>query len=122
MLKGNDVKTLTTGGTYYYALTLNANKDIDSAGFYWMVANGAAYQAGAHKAYLALDKTFTELAEGTSTGVKGFLALPGNDADGIESIDNATIDNAKVFNLAGQRVKHMNKGIYVVGGKKMLVK
>ena len=122
MLKGNDVKTLTTGGTYYYALTLNANKDIDSAGFYWMVANGGAYQAGAHKAYLALDKTFTELAEGTSTGVKGFLALPGNDADGIESIDNATIDNAKVFNLAGQRVKHMNKGIYVVGGKKVMVK
>ena len=122
MLKGNDVKTLTTGGKYYYALTLNANKDIDSAGFYWMVDNGGAYHAGAHKAYLALNQTFTELANGSTNGVKGFLALPGNDADGIEAIDNATFDNAKVFNLAGQRVKHMNKGIYVVNGKKVIVK
>ena len=121
MLRGNDEKAMTTGGTYYYALTLNANKDVDSAGFYWMVANGAAYQAGAHKAYLALDKTFTELAEGTQTGVKGFLALPG---DGIVTgIDNMNVGaHAEIYNLAGQRVQKMQKGIYVVGGKKVMVK
>ena len=123
MLRGNDVKATTTGGTYYYALTLDKNKQ--NPGFYWMVENGGAYQAGAHKAYLALDKTFAELAEGSETGVKGFLALPGDGiVTGIEAMDNGqwTMDNAEIYNLAGQRVKKMQKGIYVVGGKKVMVK
>lgn len=119
MLRGNDEKATTTGGTYYYALTLDKNKQ--NPGFYWMVENGGAYQAGAHKAYLALDKTFAELAEGSETGVKGFLALPG---DGIVTgIDNMNVGaHAEIYNLAGQRVQKMQKGIYVVGGKKVMVK
>ena len=123
MLRGNDVKTTTTGGTYYYALTLDKNHQ--NPGFYWMVAGGGAYEAGAHKAYLALDKKFADLAEGTETGVKGFLALPGDGiVTGIEAMDNGqwTMDNAEIYNLAGQRVKKMQKGIYVVGGKKVMVK
>ena len=121
MLHGNDVKTTTTGGTYYYALTLNANKDIDSAGFYWMKENGAAYEAGAHKAYLALDKTFTELAEGTETGVKGFLALPGDGiVTGIDSVNTGS--TSEIYNLAGQRLQKLQRGVNIVNGKKVMVK
>ncbi len=123
MLRGNDVEATTTGGTYYYALTLDKNHQ--NPGFYWMKENGAAYEAGAHKAYLALDKKFADLAEGTETGVKGFLALPGDGiVTGIEAMANGqwTMDNAEIYNLAGQRVQKMQKGIYVVGGKKVMVK
>ena len=124
MLRGSDEKATTTGGTYYYALTLNANKDIDSAGFYWMVAGGGAYQAGAHKAYLALNQTFTELANGSTNGVKGFLALPEADTDAINAIDNGqlTVDSSVIYNIAGQRINKLQRGVNIVNGKKVLVK
>lgn len=46
-----------------------------------------------------------------------------DDATGIHSIDNekCTIDN-EVYNLAGQRVQKMQKGIYIVNGKKVMNK
>ena len=135
MLRGSDEKATTTGGTYYYALTLNADKDPNSAGFYWMKENGAEYEAGAHKAYLALDKTFAELAEGTSTGAKGFLSLPDDDTDGIGQIENGelTIENSVVYDLSGRKLNEVSgrhgslplqlpKGIYIVNGKKVVVK
>ncbi|MBO7068978.1 MAG: hypothetical protein J6W52_09945 [Bacteroidaceae bacterium] len=41
---------------------------------------------------------------------------------GISTIDNGelTIDNAAIYNLAGQRVNKAQKGIYIVNGKKVL--
>lgn len=120
MLRGSDEKATTTGGTYFYALTLDKNGQ--NPGFYWMVENGGAYDAGAHKAYLALDKTFAELAG--SGSAKGFLALPGDETDGIHQIENGqlTFDNAEIYNLSGQRVQKAAKGIYIVNGKKVVVK
>ena len=132
MLRGSDVKAMTTGGTYYYALTLDKNKQ--NPGFYWMVENGDAYEAGAHKAYLALDNTFAELAG--SGSAKGFLALPDDDdTDGIGQIENGelTIENSVVYDLSGRKLNEVSgrhgslplqlpKGIYIVNGKKVVVK
>ena len=44
--------------------------------------------------------------------------------DRIRSIDNGQliIDNEAVYNIAGQRLQKMRKGINIVGGKKILVK
>ena len=55
-LKGSDVATTTTGGTYYYGLSLNSASEANSVGFYWMAAGGVAFTNGAHKAYLAVDE------------------------------------------------------------------
>ena len=115
-LKGSDVEATTTGGTYYYALSLNSSSDLSSVGFYWMATDGAAFTCGAHKAYLALDNTFAELASG---GVKGFIALPDDDATAISSVESFTEDGA-IYNLAGQRLQKMQKGINIVNGKKIL--
>lgn len=117
MLRGSDVKATTTGGTYYYALTLDKNKQ--NPGFYWMVENGGAYKAGAHKAYLALDETFANLAEGSA---KGFLALPGDETDGIGQIEFGQTGNAGIYNLNGQKVNKAQKGIYIVNGKKVVIR
>ena len=50
-------------------------------------------------------------------------SLKTDDATEIHSIDNGqlSIDNS-VYNLSGQRVQKMNKGIYIVNGKKNVIK
>ena len=80
--------------------------------------------------FYALDDEYT-LAEGkvyleynASAGVKfiGF-DFSGN-ATGVKTVEVATeaTENAVIYNLAGQRVVNPAKGIYIVNGKKVLVK
>jgi len=117
VLKGTDHKAMTEGGTYYYALSLNANNDPSSVGFYWMKSDGSAFVNGAHKAYLALDQTFAELA---GTTVKAFILPSEDDATGIEGVQEVQEDQGAIYNLAGQRLQKMQKGINIVNGKKIL--
>ena len=42
--------------------------------------------------------------------------------EGINADADKRIANAAIYNLAGQKVSKMQKGIYIVGGKKYLVK
>ena len=56
-------------------------------------------------------------------GVKTFtFVFEEDDATGINAIDNGelTIDNAAIYNLAGQRMNKMQKGINIVNGKKVM--
>ena len=93
---------VTSDGTFY-AL---ANKS-HGVGFY-PVQSGVEVRAG--KGYLVI-----------SSGVKEFYGF-NDDADGIKAIDNGelTIDNAAIYNLAGQRLNKVQKGINIVNGKKIL--
>ena len=105
-LRGSDEAAETTGGDVFYALSL---KDGANIGFYWRAEGGAAFTNGAHKAYLALP----------SNGVKGFAFGLEDDATGIQAIENAA-ENGAIYNLAGQRINKMQKGINIVNGKKVL--
>lgn len=111
LLKGSDEATLTTGGAVYYKLSLNKAGDANSVGFYYGAADGAAFTNGAHKAYLALP---------TASGVRAFL-FNGNTTTGIQ---NVTSNNAatQVYDLQGRRVQSAQKGLYIINGKKVLVK
>ena len=116
-LRGSDEIAETTGGEYYYALTLNASSDPKSVGFYWMVADGKAFENGAHKAYLALDGQFAVPA----AGVKSFFTLlDDDDPTGIENVNLNENLNENIYNLAGQRISKMQKGINIINGKKIL--
>ena len=100
------VSTGVTGdGATFYAL---ANKD-QGVGFY-PVGNGIEVPAG--KAYLEIPPTMS---------VKGFLALGGV----ADAINNIAVENANgtIFNIAGQKVQNITKGgLYIVNGKKVVVK
>ena len=111
LLKGSDEATKTTGGAVYYKLSLNKAGDANSVGFYYGAADGAAFTNGAHKAYLALP---------AASGVRAFL-FNGNTTTGIQ---NATANNAasQVYDLQGRRVQSAQKGLYIINGKKVLVK
>ena len=98
--------------SYFYHLTFDENNPL---GFYWGAEGGAAWNfSGTNKAYLKVLKTYSGYS-----AVKGFTLS--DSADGIKAIETEK-NSEMVFNLAGQRVSKMQKGIYVVNGKKILVK
>lgn len=90
--------------------TLQQNKAGNAVGLFPKTAGTLA----GFKAYLS--------ASQLSSLSKGFV-FNFDIADGIDAarMENTQTDNA-IFNLAGQRVEKAQKGIYIVNGKKVLVK
>lgn len=97
-----------TGDNKYYCLSM---KD-GNIGFYYGASGGGSFTMPEHKAYLAVP---------TSSGsIKSFSF--GDMVDGIKAVETDETESKVIYNLAGQRVSKMQKGIYVVNGKKVLVK
>lgn len=68
---------------------------------------------GANKAYLDLSGSY----------VKSFVLDFDDDATGIEkTLSDSPLKDEGIYNLAGQRIQKMQKGLYIVNGKKVLVK
>ena len=114
MLRGSDEDEETTGGDVYLMLSLNAKGDPSSVGFYYGAENGAAFVNGAHKAYLAL----------TADQVAGAKYV-WFDTTGINAVDAVENNTSDVYTVTGVQVNKrtdLPKGIYVVGGKKIVVK
>ena len=117
-LEGTDFETdLTDDANYYfYGLSLNASHDPASVGFYWMNTTGAAFTNGAHKAYL-------KLAKSTPAGSQAVNGFPFNGTTtGIEQIEAGADAKNTIYDLSGRRVNKAAKGIYILNGKKVLVK
>ena len=53
---------------------------------------------------------------------KAHYTLTISDPSGIDEIVNGKLSNRKYFDLHGRRVKATKKGMYVVDGKKVIVK
>ena len=119
MLNGSDEAALTEGGNYYYALQAKSKDGKHGPGFYWMNSTGAAFENGAHKAYLALDEKF---AEAQSVGGAKEFYLFDEATTGISGIDAASADRTEMYNLNGQRVDRGYKGVVIKNGKKIVIK
>jgi uncharacterized protein YjdB len=115
MLSGSDVAATTVGegDCKFYQLSLNAAGTEGSIGFYWGAADGGAFTNGAHKAYLVVP---AEQAKAMGYSFNGIVT-------GIRSI-GAEVENGEIYTIGGVRVKadKLQKGIYIVNGKKMVVK
>ena len=102
VLKGAD-ENIDAAGKY-----ILAQPEGEPVGFY--LANGGTIKAG--KAYLE-----------NASGVKAFI-FEEDDATGIENINSALDANhnfdGAIYNLAGQRISKMQKGINIINGKKIL--
>ena len=84
------------------------SKQSDGVGFY-MVTSGDVIAAG--KGYMVI----TDLG----SGVKDFYGFDPDEATGIKGIDFAG-ENEPIYNVAGQRLGKLQKGINIVAGKKVL--
>ena len=107
-LQGSD-GTVTGDGSTIFALSSKAN----GVGFY-PVGSGVTIPAG--KAYLVYNNT-------GGTPVKGFtFVFDDDDATGISLTEDgrSQMEDGAIYNLAGQRVSKMQKGINIVNGKKVL--
>ncbi len=100
----------STEGKYNYVLQTNNGVQ----GFYNVNAKIAAPAAG--KAYL---QTSTELT--SEAGARTAWIFADGETTGINSVREA-VNNGRFYNLAGQRVATPTKGLYIVNGKKVIVK
>jgi len=66
-------------------------------------------------------KALYEAAEGWKD-FKDIIEYGEDGIVGITGIKEESVNPATIFNLSGQRVSHPRKGIYIQGGKKVLVK
>ena len=111
-LEGTDEETALPADDnyYFYALSLNSEGELSSVGFYWMNETGAAFTNGAHKAYL-------KLAKSNGAAVKGFAF---NDLE--TAIQNVEANTAcgTLYDLSGRKVNKVQKGIYIINGKKVV--
>lgn len=100
----------------FYSLSLNKNKEEGSIGFYWNQPDGVAFEMPAHRAYLAVEKT------DANQGVSAFT-FDGIGTD-INGISTNVLPADGVYTLSGVRVNSdsLQKGIYIVNGKKVVIK
>lgn len=124
LLKGSDNATTTFGGDYYYALSIKkGSNDPSTIGFYWLKDNGGAFDIAAHKAWLPLDFTLADLvaAHNNAGGAKNYISLSDEeDPTGINEVEFNFNDDDVIYNLAGQRINKMQRGINIINGKKIL--
>ena len=97
----------------FYKLTTKNGKN---PGFYWGAANGAPFEfTSEHKAYLAVPQVDDNNA--------GLSSIAIDDTNGINDIENANEQSDEVYTISGVRVKgNLSKGVYIVNGKKQIVK
>ena len=99
----------------FYRLTMHGKTDTNPGkiGFWWGAENGAAFAVAANKAYLAVPASVA--------GARSGFAF-GDDATGISQIENGKLKIENYYDLQGRKVSKPGKGLYIVNGKKVVIK
>ena len=103
-VRGNDAAVATGSGPYNYVL----GKKSGVVGFY--KANGAVVNTD--KAYL----------QTTIAAARIDFNFDNEDATAIETIKAQNAENGEFFDLQGRKVANPTKGLYIVNGKKVIIK
>lgn len=118
----NMLKGQTTTGKFtadpdykYYKLAYNNYSTKEGLGFYFGAKDGGAFTVPAGMAYLAVPRSMAVkcfLLDGSATGIEDIEA--GQTAEAVKTV--YTLDGRKV------EAQKLPKGIYIVNGKKVIVK
>ena len=103
----------TTEGYSFFKLSYNQAGENEKLGFYWAKENGAPFVSKAGLAYLAV-KTADVAA------VKGFSLF--DMETGISKVSGSVAGNGVIYDLQGRRVERAVRGLYIVNGRKVMVK
>lgn len=107
----DEVIAASTDDLYHYVLANGAN----GVGFYNVAR---PRNIGAGKAYL---ETTTALAD-QSTTARVAWTFADEDITGISDVNRETVSSDRIYNVNGQAVMAPQKGLYIMNGKKVLVK
>lgn len=110
-LKGNATEATACDADYSrYYLAMNAE---NKAQFKKLIDDGT----------IAAGKAYLEIANAASAGTARTLNVVfAGETTAIDAIANVKEQNGEVYNLAGQRVAKPAKGLYIVSGKKVIIK
>ncbi len=110
LVAGTGAAVATTDGEYTNLVLDNQDSNV---GFYY----AAGLTVASTQAYLHID---TSLAP---AGARMIMVFDENGTTGINSIESQKAQaNGEYYNLAGQRVAQPTKGLYIVNGKKVVMK
>ena len=110
VLGGNQIVSAGTDPNVNYVLSVKSEKVV----FAWIGGTAATVKAG--QAYLTLENG------PKPTGNAPWLSLEGDDdTTGIQNIER-TINDNQYYTLDGRRVAEPTKGLYIVNGKKVVIK
>lgn len=113
VVKSTDEKTTATFVGTFSPVELSANENT------YVVSSNTLYQVTSNVNVKAYRGYFTVV---TTNGVKDFVLDFGNgETTSIEALESETRDKV-IYNLAGQRVQKAQKGIFIVNGKKVVIK
>ena len=111
-LDGNMLKASSVameGNNKYYRLTMHNGETI---GFWWGAAEGGAFSIAANKAYLAVPEALAR---------EGFAFDFGGETTGITSAAMQP-STGQYYDLQGRRVAQPTKGLYIVNGRKVVIR
>ncbi len=134
LLLGSDTATTTyapnnasTGYKFYWLSYSEKDEETGiykDIGFYYGATDGAAFDIGAHMAWLPLSDEVA--AKITSFVFDNSVGDGSNETTAIRTVENdvsSQLGDDIIYNIAGQRVSSMStRGIYIVGGKKVVKK
>ncbi|MBQ7571749.1 MAG: hypothetical protein IJT19_05850, partial [Bacteroidaceae bacterium] len=86
----------------------------------YLLSNGQLVKCGTG-CTLAANRAYIDMSEASVYGGGGAVKMQFDVTDGVATLrDGETMD--EVFDLSGRRVVKPTKGLYIVNGKKILVK
>ena len=112
--KSDGTTTVTFLGTFTGESLTSSNSNA------WVVSSNKLYNVDSDVTVGAYRGYFT--VETSGSGVKSLSFNLDDDVTGIQSVAVAEKEKCTIYNLAGQRVNKAQKGLYIVNGKKVLVK
>ena len=84
----------------------------------YFIGNGALYKSAGATSM----KAFRAYIKAKTAGGSVKMFIDGENVDAIDAINGETAEQGVIYNIAGQRVNKAQKGIYIVNGKKVIVK
>ena len=103
-------------GTYAPIAAGNWTKSAETDVIYGLITDGHIVKAGAGASIKGF-RAYFDLPAGSE--VKA-LTFDGEDATGIKILSDSPSKDENIYNIAGQRIQKMQKGINIVNGKKIL--
>ena len=112
LVAGNGATVATTDGDYTNMILNNVD---DKVGFYF--ANGQT--VAANRAYLHIASS---LAPDAVSESRSMVIVFANETTGINMVQSEKVIDNSYYNLSGQRVSKPTKGLYILNGKKVIIK